>query len=219
MTRLQVRFPCPVCLGVKLEKADVSQTPPLQIDHCGRCGGVWFEAGEVAQLRKVEPRVLWSQIAQRDGVYAMQCHQCQSHIPRSEQHCKVCGWKVVLDCPICTRPMEQAQEAGIHLDACRHCRGVWFDHDELAAVWKMNLQATTRRGGTVGAGSMVLLDALTYDPFLAYFGIQAAGHAISGAAHLASNAPEIVGNVAGAASEVASSVFETILEIISGFFD
>lgn len=222
MPELQTRYPCPVCLGVKLEKACIAESTPLVVDHCARCGGVWFEQGEVQQLRKCEPHVLWSTIAQREGVYSMQCHQCHAFVSRAQKRCDACGWKIRLDCPVCQRTMEQAEHAGIHLDACRHCKGVWFDHDELAAVWRTEWQALARRRGalgTAGDGSLIVLDALLYDPFAAYIGIHAAGHVIGGAMHAASNAPELLGGAASAASEVASSVFETIVEIISGIFN
>jgi Zn-finger nucleic acid-binding protein len=221
MPELQTRYPCPVCLGVKLEQACVAQTAKLVVDHCARCGGVWFEQGEVQRLRKCEPQALWSIIAQREGVHSMQCHQCHAFVSRTQQRCQACGWKIRLDCPVCLRPMEQAEHGGIHLDACRHCRGVWFDHNELAAIWQTEWYALSQRRGalsTAGDGSLIVLDALLYDPFVAYFGIQAAGHALGGAVNAAAHAPELIGGAAEAASEVASSVFETIVEIISGIF-
>ena len=77
-----------------------------------------------------------------------------------------------------------------------------------------------------GVGSLVLLDALTYDPFLTYYGLHAAGYAIGGAAEVLSrapdaiaNAPEAIAGLADAAGDVASSVFETIVDIISGLFN
>ena len=80
-------------------------------------------------------------------------------------------------------------------------------------------------GENAQLGSLVLLDALTYDPFLAFYGVQAAGHLVGGAAQAIAhvpgalaNVPGAVGGLAEAAGEVASSVFETIAEIIGGLF-
>jgi Zn-finger nucleic acid-binding protein len=37
-------------------------------------------------------------------------------------------------CPICGQPMVGFGAAGVQLDACRGCRGLWFDADELKVV-------------------------------------------------------------------------------------
>src|SRR5690606_29627379 len=183
MTALETRYPCPVCLGVKMEKVTLAgsgEAGPLTLDHCPRCGGVWFEAGEVQHLRRTDATALWREIAQREGEHAMQCHNCRTHIPRSAQKCHACGWKVELDCPACDRPMKQSEQNGMRLDYCTNCKGVWFDHDELTGIWKMEVDALVRRRGsrTVAAdGGVMLLDVLLYDPFVMYYGIHAAGHA------------------------------------------
>src|SRR6187551_3089042 len=129
VTQMQARYPCPVCLGVKMEKVELPGG--LILDHCARCGGVWFEMGEVQQLRKTEPAELWRRIAQREGVHSMQCHSCSTHLARTEARCPSCDWKVELDCPVCAKKMEVAEQGNLRLDFCRTCKGVWFDHDEL----------------------------------------------------------------------------------------
>jgi Zn-finger nucleic acid-binding protein len=235
MKQLETRYPCPVCLGVKMEKVTLGTesstvsrgashaSDSLTLDHCRRCGGVWFEAGEVQLLRRIDATELWRAIVQRDGIHSMQCHSCRTYIPRTAGECHLCGWRVELDCPVCDRPMRMSAQDGLRLDYCTHCRGVWFDHDELTGIWKMEVDALVKRGGarTVdGAGDIMLLDVLLYDPFVMYYGIHAAGHAAGGAAEAiaASGSIEVVGEVAGAAGEVASSLFETIVGIIGGIF-
>jgi Zn-finger nucleic acid-binding protein len=44
-----VALPCPDCDG-PLQGISVGDS---QVDRCGRCGGVWLDAGEVAQLRRL----------------------------------------------------------------------------------------------------------------------------------------------------------------------
>jgi Zn-finger nucleic acid-binding protein len=236
---LEARYPCPVCVGVTQEKQrfDLPRVPSsrarepgeLVLDHCARCGGVWFGHGEVQLLRKVDPQTVWASIVRREGVHRMQCHNCQSHIERNRKSCAACGWNVSLDCPACDRPMQHAFHDGINLDVCRSCKGVWFDHDELELIWKLQVNALVAKRKSAlndaGMGSLVVLDALTYDPFLAYYGIQVAGHAIGGAVQALThipgalaNVPEAAGGLAEAAGEIASSVFETIAEIIGGLF-
>jgi Zn-finger nucleic acid-binding protein len=237
MKKMEARYRCPVCLGATLEKVRLgmpdarnADVPDLVLDHCPRCGGVWFDHGEVQQLRRVDPAELWSKIAQRSEGHQMQCHNCHALLSRNEAKCPACDWRVQLNCPVCDRKMEIAAVDGLRLDVCKRDKGVWFDHAELADIWKLevNTMVQQRRGalGDAGMGSLVLLDALTYDPFLTYYGLHAAGYAIGGAAEVISRAPEVlshapeaIAGLADAAGDVASSVFETIVDIISGLFN
>lgn len=230
MFELEARYPCPVCLGVNMDKVPVGQAtvaPPgtLLLDHCGRCGGVWFEAGEVQQLRGCRPESLWNAIAARNETFRMQCHACHGFVERSAAACPACDWRNVLDCPVCQRPMETATHQAVRLDACRSCKGVWFDHSELASLWQVELATSlqkrqSRSSGSpvAGSGTLVVLDALTYSPWLVFEGMHAAGHAVAHSAEALAQAPEAVGVVVEAAGEAAEGVFETILEILSGFF-
>jgi uncharacterized protein len=226
MKQLETRYPCPVCLGVKMEKVTLpgsADLAPLTLDHCSRCGGVWFEAGEVLHLRRSDATALWRAIAQREGAHAMRCHSCRTPISRTASSCHVCGWKMELDCPVCERPLRLSEQNGLHLDYCTHCKGVWFDHDELTGIWRMEVDALVRRRGSravAADGGVMLLDVLLYDPFVMYYGIHAAGHAAGAAADALAGAGsvEVIGEVAGAAGEVASGLFETIVEIIGGIF-
>lgn len=34
-------------------------------------------------------------------------------------------------CPSCSGPLVEIERSGIHIDACRQCRGVWLDRGEL----------------------------------------------------------------------------------------
>jgi len=230
---VETRYPCPVCLGPKMEKVVLQldgQTSPKQLvlDHCGRCGGVWFGAGEVQQLHRCESELLWREIVRREDPVSMRCHSCRSPIARDVEACEVCGWVVELDCPTCSRPLSVEEHAGMRLDYCRHCKGVWFDHNELAGIWRQEMKAAlARRPGSRAAraaseGGDALLDALMFDPFLMYYGMHAGAH-IAGAAaeglmHAGGGVAEGIGGVAEVAAEAASSVFETIVEIIAGIF-
>ncbi|MGH7461410.1 MAG: zf-TFIIB domain-containing protein [Longimicrobiales bacterium] len=234
MNQLEARYSCPVCLGATLEKLPIDvgavkgETRQFTLDHCPRCGGAWFDHGEVNQLRRVNPGIFWTMMARREPGHRMQCHNCHAHVARSQSKCGVCGWKIQLDCPICQKPMSDAKLNGLRLDVCDGCKGVWFDHDEISAIWQLQLDRLQRRGAKadLSSGAGVLLEALSYDPFLAYYGMSAAGHAVAGAAQALSHAPgalaqapEVVAGAAQAAADVASSAFEFIVEIIAGIFD
>jgi Zn-finger nucleic acid-binding protein len=224
------RYPCPVCLGVTMEKVRVRGDAPVEIDHCRRCGGAWFELGEVPRLRMQPAAALWNRIARREEEVAPPCHDCHAPLPRELPECRACGWKNVLDCPVCERPMHRESCAGVQLDVCRSCKGVWFDHAELDTIWTQQAAMALERrpaaaslaestGETAGG---VLLEVLFWAPDLVFHGAYAAAHVASGVARavpeLAAAAPEATVAVVEAAGEAAGGVFKAIVGILDGIF-
>jgi hypothetical protein len=125
--------------------------------------------------------------------------------------------------------MEPQVHEGLRLDACRHCKGVWFDHVELAAIWSLALgraaqhrstRSVTTSSSTDAAadGAIVLAHALAYSPEIVLYGAHAAGYAVSASAEVLANAPEAAAGLIGSAGDAAASVFETILDMISELF-
>jgi Zn-finger nucleic acid-binding protein len=235
MPELEARYPCPVCLGVTMEKTPVggmragrtqaAQAQLLLLDHCARCGGVWFEAGEVQRLRCCDGESLWKAIARRSELFRMRCHACHAFIDRDAAACPACGWRNVLDCPICQQPMVTATHQGVRLDACRSCKGVWFDHSELASIWRLELATSLQKRGQLsptpsaaGDGALVVLDALVYSPWLMLEGMDAAGRAVAASAEALAHAPQAVEVAVEAAGDAAAGVFEAILDILGGLF-
>ena len=218
----ETRWPCPVCLGVKMEKTalggrSVEGSGPLTLDHCARCGGMWFELGEVQQLRSERPESLWAQIPVRHERHRAQCHACRTIVDRDAPDCAACGAKTRLNCPCCETRMLQSRQADLTLDVCDRCMGVWFDHHELEAIWEMEKDrlVAQKGGGSVArsteVGSELLLDTLFWAPDLVFVGAHAAGHAVGAAAEAAPAA-------LGAVGDAAAGVFEGILEIVAGIF-
>jgi Zn-finger nucleic acid-binding protein len=228
MREIEPRYPCPVCLGVRLEKTRVGTRGELVLDSCRRCGGIWFELGEVQRLKRLRPQTLWERVGTRDDVFRMQCHGCHAPMDRNAGGCPACGWKNSIDCPVCQRAMEPQTHEGLRLDTCRTCKGVWFDRVELAAIWSLTVAASQRsrpRGTSVAApstaaedGATVLLYSLAYSPELVLYGARAAGYAVSASAEVLASAPEAAAGLVGEAGEAAASVFEAILDIVSGLF-
>jgi Zn-finger nucleic acid-binding protein len=228
MREVEPRYPCPVCLGVRLEKTRVGARGELVLDSCRRCGGIWFELGEVQRLKRFKPQTLWERVGMRDEAFRMQCHGCHTPMDRNAETCAACGWKNAIDCPVCQRAMEPQAHEGLRLDVCRACKGVWFDHVELAAIWNLALAASHRgrpRGASLSApsaaaedGAAMLLYTLAYTPELVVYGARAAGYAVSVSAEALANAPEAAAGLVGDAGDAAASVFEAILDIVSGLF-
>lgn len=219
----ETRWPCPVCLGIKMEKTSLGgragdASGALTLDHCARCGGMWFELGEVQRLRSERPESLWAQIPAREERHRAQCHTCRAFVDRDAPKCGACGAKTRLNCPACDTRMLQVSQSSLTLDVCKRCKGVWFDHHELEAIWKMERdRLVARQGGdgavarTAGTGADVLFETLFWAPDLVFVGAHVAGHAVAAAAEVAPAALDAVG-------DAAASVFEAILEIVGGIF-
>jgi Zn-finger nucleic acid-binding protein len=233
---LRTRMPCPVCLGTMMEKVRLGgQRQGLEVDYCRRCGGVWFEPGEVQQLRGVQQSELWTKIGARPTGSPTLCHDCHSPLDRSAERCPGCGASNLLDCPDCAHPMGVEAYGGLRLDVCRRCKGVWFDHHELEAIWGAALDRSlqkrkTRRGdqlaGVADDAGDVLLTSLFFAPDLLLYGAYAAGHAVSASAHALSSlpeaaaaTPELAASAFEAVGDAAGSVFEAIIEIVTGIFE
>jgi len=43
---------CPRCTGVKMMRHLYSPASQVVVDECGNCGGLWLDAGELAQIRE-----------------------------------------------------------------------------------------------------------------------------------------------------------------------
>lgn len=227
----EVRYPCPVCLGVQLSKIPIPKAkPPLVLDRCQRCGGIWFDEGETTRLRNISLGGVRQRIKPSDKIFRMPCHSCQVLMDRNAEKCPACGWKNVLDCPVCTHAMSRRQIGGLHLDFCAPCRGVWFDQIELTEIWNLRVQAPepkTRSDNGLAQGAAhvaadVGLEILFWHPELAVWAGEAvvAGTrgAASGIAHVATEAPEVIGVVAEATGDLAGTVFEVIADIVGSVF-
>lgn len=219
MPEVEPRYPCPVCLGAHLEKTRVGRADELELDYCRRCGGVWFELGEIQRLRHQPSRAFWNRISPHPPGARALCHSCHTPIEPNADTCPGCGSRRTIDCPVCQQPLEAQTYQNIRLDVCKSCRGVWFDHAELASIWKLSLEAGATRRGSGGLPAsadrqhLLVVDALLYMPDVLFLGARAAGYAVTGVAEAA-----VSSGVAEGVAEAAGTVFEAIVEIIGGLF-
>ncbi|MDM7460908.1 MAG: zf-TFIIB domain-containing protein, partial [bacterium] len=44
-----------------------------------------------------------------------------------------------MKCPVCSEPLQIAVRAGIEIDYCALCRGVWLDRGELDKIIERHL--------------------------------------------------------------------------------
>jgi Zn-finger nucleic acid-binding protein len=226
---LEARLPCPVCLGVQMEKVRIGDGGrALTLDHCTRCGGVWFERGEAEQLARFAPSDLWKVIPPRQAVPSPPCHGCHAPLDRNAEKCAACGTKNELRCPACDRTMKRWNN-GLLLDFCPTCKGVWFDHVELRSVWSLVITEMDRKRPGRGAealavGGDVLMESLFWAPGLTLSAGAALAHGVGSAASaLGSVSAEGAASAALGAVDVvggaAEGLFEMIMEIIGSIFD
>lgn len=240
MPELEARMPCPVCLGVKMTKRDAGGE--LVLDRCERCGGLWFDAGEVARLRTGRSPEVLRQWRQESGsgepggqeppeaeAARMTCHGCHAFMDRNAERCATCGWENVLDCPACGEIMERRRVEGLtgralHLDVCRDCRGAWFDRLELDEIW--NLRASAISGPSTAARLAVAGEVATeiaseagellvWNPDLAVSAARAVGRGGEALASVASAAIRAAPGALGTAAEAAGDLAGSVFELIA----
>ncbi len=133
------RYDCPVCTGLPMKKLKITrqhQEVFLTLDCCNRCGGVWFDKGEVQLSQKIQSPKVRQHITQKPRTWMIHCQDCNTLMDRNLEHCETCGWHNQINCPVCAKVLERKRHKGLTLDICHSCHGVWFDQTELAALWK-----------------------------------------------------------------------------------
>src|SRR5688500_17830379 len=74
---LETRWPCPVCVGVLMEKKHVDGPGRgFTIDFCPRCGGIWFDRGEVAEVARRDRSALAGLLREAGARVNPPCHKC-----------------------------------------------------------------------------------------------------------------------------------------------
>lgn len=120
---------CPACDGDLIPvETEGHYGTRLEVDACTSCGGFWLDAGEPVALGHQAATAL-------DG--GVDLSEVDTE-PREDFRA----------CPRCGRALEEVTggrlPAGLRLDTCRQCRGMWFDRGELL-VFKSGLEARRRR--------------------------------------------------------------------------
>lgn len=237
-------YPCPVCVGVPLQKLRFQKRDGtlLILDHCQRCQGMWFDHREVNLLRQMPPQLFTEQVQLKDEVFMMPCHRCHQLTSRDLKACMHCKHPNTLDCPVCQKTMQIKNYAGFKLDLCRQCHGVWFDSHELAQLWQVNHRKLP--GAPMGArdsfegaslGGPPAFDPLNnmLDMWIALEVLEATPEIAMGIAHGAgalaevstgfiSDFPELLASspeLLGSAAEMGTSAIEGLAEIGGSIFE
>jgi len=108
---------CPVCDRKLIEL----QAGPVVLDACQRgCGGVWFDAHELAKVNQAIPAGRQSPVVVErepsvtvDEERVRKCVRCRG--VKLERKLFSLGTGVIMDC-------------------CPKCHGIWLDHGELESI-------------------------------------------------------------------------------------
>ncbi len=101
----------------------------VELDHCVRCEGTWFDRGELSLLLEgIDP-----------GRHGLAPEDLDS-LPEAEttEHAR--------RCPICRRKMRKllvGPDRNVLIDACPRADGLWFDSNEVAELAQQVLDAAS----------------------------------------------------------------------------
>ena len=118
---------CPRC-EEPLTVTAIAQEPPIDIDRCNRCHGIFFDPGELEDMleRSGSGKIRW---VDRDRLRAIIAEETPT-----------CDFKQVtyLPCPDCGERMNRRNfgiKTGVVTDQCRE-HGIWLDGGELHRLMK-----------------------------------------------------------------------------------
>jgi Zn-finger nucleic acid-binding protein len=141
------KFPCRC--GQTLENVDLAAVE-ARVQRCGSCGGS-VGGDEVACSYCGSPI---DRDAEKRG--SLICPECYARCADDSRFCTACGVgfhpePVTLDvpermCPVCSRLMEAQQVAGIGLNECSACGGLWVPGDSFELLVDRAIEA--RRNAT-----------------------------------------------------------------------
>ena len=104
-----------ICPGCKNEMI-VVEYHQIELDHCTNCGGVWFDAGELALFLAA------SKLKSAEDTVQEIVNSPEAGAPHKRRKC-----------PICHHGMKEVAigQPPLHLDVCSQGDGLWFDGGEV----------------------------------------------------------------------------------------
>ncbi|QDU57870.1 TFIIB-type zinc ribbon-containing protein [Aeoliella mucimassa] len=98
------------------------QVDGIELDKCHHCDGIWFDAGELDKVRKLERSAI------------------EQELEREYGNPEVVAGKVdgYMRCPRCAdgrlNELTYTYKKRVKIDRCDQCHGVWVDDNELDAI-------------------------------------------------------------------------------------
>ncbi len=106
---------CPNCKSELATKVIGS----IDVDECNRCGGIWFDRGELKEAEElVDPNLNWLD-------FEIWKHEHKFDAKSAD----------VL-CPSCVVPTGSLTygETGVEINYCTECHGIWLDKNEFPKI-------------------------------------------------------------------------------------
>ena len=106
---------CPDC-DCDLDPRNIG---PVEVDECGKCGGIWFEKDELRQAKDATDADLqWMD-------FEIWKHEDQFKSVESPHQC-----------PACAKPFVGIQygKTGVEVDYCTSCGGTWLDKGKFESI-------------------------------------------------------------------------------------
>ncbi|MEM1251686.1 MAG: zf-TFIIB domain-containing protein [Cyanobacteria bacterium P01_H01_bin.21] len=224
-TGTEPRYNCPVCPGLPMQKLQITRKHKgvfLTLDCCKRCGGVWFDQGEVQLSQQITSSKVRQRITKHTSYGQSYCQSCHAFMDRNQTECVACGWHNQIACPVCAKILQCERHKELTLDVCHSCKGVWFDQEELSALWNDSLsriiKSSQPKSSSQPSYSDVNLVGETIVQTTVKGGLDIITPGLMGNADL----PQCITNGAGGADvitntpEIAGSVVESFAEVTSG---
>jgi Zn-finger nucleic acid-binding protein len=104
---------CPVCKSNMI----VVERNHIELDHCGTCGGSWFDSGEIELL-----------------LASLGVTDCGTFLSDLMANVTAKTAEKARRCPVCSQKMRKSnigEQPKVLVDVCRRGDGVWFDGGEL----------------------------------------------------------------------------------------
>ncbi len=136
--------------------------PVIEIDGCAKCGATWFDGGELERIAAKQIVDLYS----GDPAAASRCWKCGEVVGTSRApgvgpaSCAHCQARLGRSCPACSARMGVLEHAGVLVDVCGKCHGIFLDRGEFDLILALpgDPLACVRCGST------------TFEPRHSYFG-------------------------------------------------
>lgn len=122
---------CPICQQAMMTR----MSHGVEIDLCGRCGGLWLDTGELDLLLTGRFDVGGTESAMdASAKLPTLCRYCNIEHVDGRVDCSVCRRSLGIRCPVDGRGMHIVRFGELEFDRCSACRGIWVDGFEREAL-------------------------------------------------------------------------------------
>jgi len=105
---------CPCCKDIELSIQKIS--PNVEVDTCQKCGGVWFEKGEVGDFTRFAKDIPdFARLVKEAKPSSKACPECHTNM----------------------KEMKYTASSELIIDYCATCSGMWFDGGEMGELNKI----------------------------------------------------------------------------------